>query len=125
MNAHHAVVWLDHNEARIFKFKGEAEIEKIDLHGTAHRHLHNRHVISGRRMEDHEYLREVLAALADAEEFLVCGPGTAKLDLVKEVHKHQPALEPKMVGVETVDHPTDGQLIAYARRYFVSHDALR
>jgi hypothetical protein len=29
-----------------------------------------------------------------------------------------------VVGIETVDHPTDGQLIAYARKYFIAKDAL-
>ena len=29
-----------------------------------------------------------------------------------------------VVGVETVDHPSDGQLIAYARKYFVARDLL-
>jgi hypothetical protein len=27
-------------------------------------------------------------------------------------------LEAKIVGVETVDHPTDRQLVAHARHYF-------
>jgi hypothetical protein len=34
-------------------------------------------------------------------------------------------LEPKIVGVETVDHPTDGQLVAHARRYFHAADRMR
>jgi hypothetical protein len=53
------------------------------------------------------------------------GPSTAKLDLIRYVHQHEHALEPRVVGVETVDHPTDGQLIAYAKRYFERTDAMR
>ena len=30
----------------------------------------------------------------------------------------------KVVGVETVDHPSDGQLVAYARKYFVAKDRM-
>jgi hypothetical protein len=30
----------------------------------------------------------------------------------------------KLAGVETVDHPSDGQLLDYARRYFKAADLL-
>lgn len=125
MNAHHAVVWLDHSEARVFRFVGEDQIEKLDLHSHHHGHLHNRHNVSGRRELDQSYLRAVVEAVKDAEEFLVVGPGSAKLELVREIHKRHPEIEPRMVGVETVDHPTDGQLLAFARKYFRKADALR
>jgi stalled ribosome rescue protein Dom34 len=125
MSAHHAVVWIDHSEARIFRFVGEDKIEKLDLHGTTHGHIHNKHNVSGRREEDHHYLRAIIDAVKDAEEFLVVGPGTAKLELVKQVHKDHKELDPRLIGVETVDHPTDGQLLAFARKYFRRVDALR
>lgn len=31
---------------------------------------------------------------------------------------------PRIVRVETVDYPTDNQLVAYARRYFASSDRM-
>ena len=34
------------------------------------------------------------------------------------------ALQKHVIGVETVDHPTDGQLVAYARTAFAADDAL-
>jgi hypothetical protein len=60
----------------------------------------------------------VTKALADAHDILVVGPSTAKLELLRYVHRHARALEPRIVGVETVDHPTDRQLADYVRRYF-------
>ena len=30
----------------------------------------------------------------------------------------------KVIGVETVDHPSDGQLVAFARKYFVAKDRM-
>jgi stalled ribosome rescue protein Dom34 len=125
MNAHHAVIWIDHNEARIFRFVGEDQIEKLDLHSHQHGHVHNKHTVSGRRSEDHEYLRAVVDAVKDAEEFLVVGPGSAKLELIRVMHKDHHELEKRLVAVETIDHPTDGQLLAYARKYFRKVDALR
>lgn len=41
-------------------------------------------------------------------------------------HKHpggtNAALERRIVGIETVDHPTDAQLVAYAKKYFGLHE---
>ena len=49
---------------------------------------------------------------------LVVGPSTAKLEFLRYVHKHDHGLETQIEGVETVDHPSDKQLVAYARKYF-------
>ena len=57
-------------------------------------------------------------------EVLVVGPGAAKLEFIKHVHKRDHALEPKIIGVETVDHPTDGQLVDFVRRYFRAADRM-
>jgi len=39
---------------------------------------------------------------------------------VMHIHAHDHGLIDKVVGVETVDHPTDGQLVAYARKVFLA-----
>ena len=52
------------------------------------------------------------------------GPAQAKLQLVKHIQAHDPALMAKVVGVETVDHPSDAQLVAYARKYFRAKDQM-
>jgi len=49
---------------------------------------------------------------------LIVGPSTAKLEFLRYIEKHDSVRGPKVVGVETVDHPTDGQLAAYAKSYF-------
>jgi hypothetical protein len=66
----------------------------------------------------------VAEALRGAKEILVCGPGQAKLELIRHVHKHDHDVEASIVGVETVDHPSDGQLVAYARKYFKAADRM-
>jgi stalled ribosome rescue protein Dom34 len=62
--------------------------------------------------------------LEGAREILVVGPGTAKLELIKYIHRHHRDLEARVVGVETVDHPSDGQLLGYARHYFEAKDRM-
>lgn len=125
MNAHHAVVWIDHTEARIFRFVGEDTIEKLDVHSSLHGHFRNKHASSPHRSEDHHFHHEVIDALKDAEEFLLVGPGKAKLELVRAIHKQHKEMDSRLVGVETVDHPSDNQLLAFARSYFRKVDALR
>lgn len=71
------------------------------------------------------FYHEVAHALEGVDEILVVGPSTAKLEFLKHVHKHAHPLVTRIVGVETVDHPTDGQLAAYARSYFRTVDARR
>ena len=104
------------------------DIEKTVLHpATPHQHLHVRAgtLGSGRAPEDQDYYHRVAAALAGAQEILVVGPAQAKLQLIKHIHVHDATLANKVIGVETVDHPTDGQLVAYARKYFEARDRMR
>jgi hypothetical protein len=116
----HAAVWLDHHDARIFPVDLESFDEsKVQ---SPHHHIH-RHPKGAGELHEHpedeiHHFREVAHALADAQEILVMGPSTAKLHFVRYLHDHDRALAGKIVGLETVDHPTDAQLVAYVKRYF-------
>ena len=131
MSHTHAVVWLDHNEARVMHLAPD-DVETLSAHASGrHRHLHHKRggeghesTGDGRAPQDTRYLEEVVRLLDGAQEILVTGPGQAKLALVKHVHRHHQSLVDRILGVETVDHPSDGQLIAYARRYFRARDGM-
>jgi hypothetical protein len=116
----HAAVWLDHNEARIF----HVDLDSFDetTLRAPHHHVH-RHPKGASEAHAHpddatRFFGEVAKALGTADRILVFGPSTAKLQLVNYAHEHAPALVPKIVGLETVDHPTDAQLVAYVKHYF-------
>jgi stalled ribosome rescue protein Dom34 len=120
----HAAVWIDHSEAKVFHVDSEGfDPAKIQPHHHVKRHptvtAEHAHPADAAN-----YFTEVEKALADVEEILIVGPGSAKLELVKHVHKSNRGLEAKIVGLETVDHPTDGQLVAYVRKYFHAKDRL-
>ena len=72
-----------------------------------------------------EFFDEIVHALEGAQEILVCGPGTAKTEFMQHVERLHHALKPRIFGVETVDHPSDGQLLQYARKYFKAADRMR
>lgn len=124
---YHAVVWIDHYEARVFHFSPTA-VDRTVLHpDRPTRHIHHKanSIGSGHAAADHDYLHAVAVSVADASAVLITGPANAKIELLKHVHFHDPKLMNVIVGVETVDHPSDAQLVAYARKYFVAEDRMR
>lgn len=123
----HAVVWVDHHEAHVLHFSADATAnERIRAH-SKHSKLHTKSGVpgSGHAVEDPKYYHRVAQALADAGEILIVGPSSGKLALIKHLQQHDPAVANKVVGIESVDHPTDGQLLAYARHYFLKVDQMR
>jgi hypothetical protein len=123
----HMVVWIDHSEARIFHVDG-SNLDEKTLHAPTH-HVH-RHPKGGTAEHNHpddahRYFQQVARALDGAGRVLVVGPSTAKLQFIHYAYKHDPTLEPRIAGVETVGHPTDGQLVAYAKRYFAADDRMQ
>lgn len=120
-------VWIDHREAHIFHVDpGNASETTL----TAKRHLHRKYPRGTEGPIEHpeyykKYFREVADALVGAEEVLIIGPSTAKLDFLRYIHKHDHNLEAKIIGVEKVDHPTYGEIAAYALKYFGHADNVR
>ena len=128
MSSHdHAVIWIDHHEARVFHFGGD-DVEHLVLHPhNPTRHIHHKanSLGSGHTAEDQDFLHRVAESIADAGSVLITGPANAKTELVKHIHHHNPALINIIAGVETVDHPSDGALIAYAKHYFKAADQMQ
>ena len=126
----HVAIWIDHREARIFHIHPE-KIDELTIVAT---HVHHKHPRGPEDepkgiKEDPEatkrFFHEVAQALDGVMELLLVGPSTAKLEFLRYVHKHDHALEPRIVGIETVDHPTDRQLVAYAKKYFEHSDSMQ
>jgi stalled ribosome rescue protein Dom34 len=122
----HAVIWIDHREARVFHFN-PAEADKLVVHPhDSMRHIQHKANATGTRHapEDEDFYHRVVEAVADAGEILITGPANAKTELVKHIHHHDAALMSHIKGIETVDHPTDGELVAHARKYFKAEDLM-
>ncbi len=56
---------------------------------------------------------------------MVAGPGTAKSEFASHLKKHVPQLKSRLLGVEPMGHPTDGELFDHARRSFKAAEKLR
>jgi len=127
MSLSHVIVWIDHHEAHVIQFNAELSANEVIKTKSKHKHVHQRSgtLGVGHHNADLNFLSEVVDGLLGANEILIVGPGSAKLELLKHVNKHEPILSEKIIGVETVDHPSDAQLLAYAKKYFVRVDNLR
>ncbi|MDE2378921.1 translational machinery protein [Bradyrhizobium sp.] len=116
----HAVVWIDHSQAKVFHIGLDGADE-----ATLHPHLPTRHLHhkagsmgSGHAAPAKPFYTEVTKALADAGEILIIGPAGAKTELAHFIRDHQPALAKRIVAVEPADHPSDSEIVAYAKHHF-------
>lgn len=120
METHNVAVWLDHREAKLFRVDGPTFEQPVSVRAH-HSHIKKHEVTTAEHKhpaDAEHYYHAVVSQLREATAVLVMGPSSAKLELIKHVHRHDPAFATKLVGVETVDHPTDKQIAAFARHYF-------
>ena len=129
----HIAVLIDHTEARIFEIHADPlrhhhAADETSVAAPQHEvHRHQR----GRDGEGHEhpedavhFFQAVGLKIADADSILILGPSLAKHELMTYLAKHDRALAHKVIGVETVDHPTDKQVVALASETFLKQDQL-
>lgn len=115
----HAVVWMDHSQAHVLQFDAES-IEAQRIKARSH---HPRHHGKDERAL-HQYFEEVARALSGSHEVLLTGPGLAHDEFKLWCETHHAAVAKTLVGSEKVDHPSDNQLVALARSYFLKYDRM-
>lgn len=119
MSLFHAVVWVDHQKAQVLQFDAEhVQAQKVKAH-SHHTAQHGSEVRTS-----HEFFGQVCDALEGIAEVLVTGPHTGLTDFRHYADKHRPQTAQRIVGYETVDHPSEAQLIAFARKYFLKFDRM-
>lgn len=127
MSYQHAIVWIDSRHARVIDFSvDDRHVTAVDREGAPKR-VHQKSGItgSGKAPEDHHFHDEIVASLSDAREILIVGPAHAKVTFRKDLEKRHPKVAARVVGTESLDHPSDGELLAFAKQYFKRIDALR
>ena len=127
MSHSHAIVWMDSKEAHVFQFNVEdVEQQRIKAHLPFRKIHHKAGVIGAGHVHlDHHYFDDIAKALDGVQEWLLSGPGTAKEELHAYLNGKVPGLNGKLLGVEAADHPSDGQLLDHARRFFKAADRLQ
>lgn len=119
MTTQHAIVQVDHHSAQILQFDAEhVRAQRVKAH-THHTRQHGSAVRT-----EHEFFGQVCDALAGIPEVLVVGSHQAQADFRHYADKHRPETARRIVGYETTDHPSDKQLVAFARQYFLKYDRM-
>jgi hypothetical protein len=113
----HAVVWADHRTAQVLQFDAE-HVETKSI--RSHQHYTRQHGSAVRT--EHEFFGEVCDAIDGIAEVLMTGSHTALADFRHYVDKHRPHTAARIVAYEVVDHPTENQLVATARKLFSKYD---
>lgn len=127
-----AGVWIDHREA-VLVFATRDEKEVVRISSDAERHPGAAGVHSNSSSESHHavagdiadrrftgqlshFYDEVIAKLAGTHAILVLGPGEAKGEFMKALHKSQPT--GRTVTVEAAAKMSDAQLVKKVREHF-------
>ena len=112
------VVWMDSTNAKIFHIAGDAvSTSKAFRHSPDH-HTHNKN--DAKQKDDPKFFTDIADHLKTMKDsVLLVGPGVSKNHFVTYLESHhQKELAHRIVGTEAMDHPTDAQIVAFARKYF-------
>jgi stalled ribosome rescue protein Dom34 len=125
-NYYHALIWIDHHQAKIYQFNVQEFAQSKVQSTNPHLHLHHKANTrgSGHAAVDHAFLEQVAKAISDSEAILITGPASAKDELAAHIRAHHPELAKHISGIEALDHPTDGELLALGRRFFRADDRM-
>jgi stalled ribosome rescue protein Dom34 len=126
MSHFHAVVWIDHQKATVWHFSSTEQVSTHVHSPEQHRQVHNRKSTHGghKSPADRHFFDEAAQALEGAHEILVIGPAQTKQEFATYLRDKHAPLGRAIVAVESADHPTDAEVLAYARRHFVALDRM-
>lgn len=92
MTTHHVAIWMDHNEARVLRLAPEGSGFEVDHVSDPSHHTHPRKVDGRREPADKHFLAKIEERIAQADEVFICGPASAKDELVRHLEAHRPQL---------------------------------
>jgi stalled ribosome rescue protein Dom34 len=126
MSYYHSVVWLDHEKATAWQFTSTEQESKVVHAHDQHQKVHSRKSTHGghKNPADARYFEEVAEALAGTHEILIMGPAQAKQEFAAFLKDKHAELAKGIVAVENADHPSDAQVLAYARKHFKALDRM-
>jgi len=116
----HAIVWLDHQHAQVLHFDDEKVLSSKQL--KAHSHPTKQRGSEVRT--EHEFFGEVCDAMEGMPEVLAVGSHTAVADFEHYAKKHRPHTAKHIAAYQVVDHPSENQLVALGREFFLKYDRM-
>ena len=98
-----AIVWIDHEQAKIFHFSRTKMERKVMTAESA--------------VSSASHFNGICTEISSAERLLILGPCAAKYELCSHLRAHHPALAKILAGCESLDQPTDALIADYAQKF--------
>jgi stalled ribosome rescue protein Dom34 len=126
MSYYHSVVWIDHQKATVWQFTSTEEERTLVHSHDQHQKIHGRKSTHGGHQHpaDPKFFEQVAAALSGTHEILIIGPAQTKQEFANFLREKHAPLGKGIVAVETADHPSDAEVLSYARRHFKALDRM-
>jgi len=115
----HAVAWIGHLDAHVIQFSAQQSTDER-VKQRAHFTRQQGNQVRGQ----HEFFGEVCEALAGVRSVLAVGHREPQTAFRQYVSKHRPALALRIAGWQTIDHPTEPEVLKLAREFFVRQGAM-
>jgi stalled ribosome rescue protein Dom34 len=112
-----SVIWIDREHAHLFHISDENMERKQIKNSHIEHHTHQRDNLDHEREERCLFI-DAAAELKASDRVLIIGPGVAKHHFQTFLFEQNPDIGRRIAGVETVDHPSDAQIGALAKKYF-------
>ncbi len=113
----HAIVHLDHHHAQVLHFDDhQVHAANIEPH---HRRAHGHDERS-----EHALFEAICQAVQDTPEVLVTGAHVVIHQFRHYIEAHRPKLAPRIADYRPAAPLSQGQMLAMARQFFVSHDRM-
>lgn len=97
-----SIVWLDHQNAKIFHFSDDRMERKV----------------LAIRGEEDESTERICAELGDSKKILLLGPAGADRKLADNIERLRPDLARRILGCESLNEADDSAVAGYAIKYF-------
>ncbi len=123
-NFNHAIVWVDHSEATVSRFRGNEESDlEVHSHTSLQRlhHLRTGWEAGGNLPEDTEFYHRIAGALDPDGGIVITGPGNAKFAFKDFLDEHRPTVAARVIAIEAADQPVTEELRTLGRRYFTEN----
>lgn len=117
MSTFHAVVWIDHSQAHVLMFD-RAHVQAERIKSRSH-HSHQ-----GKHADTKSFFADIAKHLEGVHEVLLAGPGNARTEFRSWCEDHAKGTSHAIIDSVSSDHPSDAQLVAMARQYFVKFDKM-
>jgi len=118
------VVWVDRAHAYVRRF--DRERVRAEVIRTCASEMSNDAQLRDRRQPSgtERYFSDIAEVLKDARAILIVGPGFERLDLLTYLRRHAPEVAQRIVALEPVDHPSEEEMVPWARKHFAGGEVM-